>query len=235
MVEDKYEYSEDALGRREKHPSYGLIHFARRSIGSGIPLFGSSIEHRDTIALTVKHGSIVRGLNNDWFSEEGDIIEVEMSFAQFAEAITSLNNGVGVPCTIRRLKGEGFVPAPKFVNKRTQFVQEFAEDVEKYNAENKQFYEDIKELLDTKKTISKTDREEILRKVERMATGFTSTSEYVAKQFNHQIDETIREAKAEIEAFAQNKLLSIAQQAVVEHGDELVQLQNPVDTTHLTE
>lgn len=47
------------------------------------------------------------------------------------------------------------------------------------------------------------------------------------------MDKTITESKGEIEAFAQNKINSIAQQALVQHRDDILKLENPVDIKHL--
>lgn len=92
---------------KKQHPSYGMIRFARSSIGgSGTALFGSSIMHNNVIRLSISKGMMEREGNEDWFLAGTDIndmiVEVEMSYTQFAEAITSLNIGEGIPVTIRR-------------------------------------------------------------------------------------------------------------------------------------
>lgn len=53
--------------------------------------------------------------------------------------------------------------------------------------------------------------------------------DFIADQFNKQMDETIAEAKGEIEAFMQNKVNSIASEALVKHKDELLKLENPTE------
>ena len=80
------------FGVRTTHPSYGTLLFSR-STGAKEALFGSSIQHRDTICMTLHHASIERGLNRDWIHGDKVIAEVEMSYSQFAEAITSMNIG----------------------------------------------------------------------------------------------------------------------------------------------
>lgn len=64
----------------EKHPCYGMLGFHRTS-GSVSPLFGSSVQHKDTIMLTLKHGEICRELNGDHYFGGGVIAEVEMSYS----------------------------------------------------------------------------------------------------------------------------------------------------------
>ena len=46
----------DVLGEREDHPSYAMMSVSKVSSNVGMPLFGSSIKHRDTIKLAIKRG-----------------------------------------------------------------------------------------------------------------------------------------------------------------------------------
>ena len=59
-----YRVEETQFGTKTSHPSYGTLAFSRRT-GGATPLFGSSIEHRDTIAMTLYHADITRGLHED--------------------------------------------------------------------------------------------------------------------------------------------------------------------------
>lgn len=102
---------------KKQHPSYGMIRFARSSIGgSGTALFGSSIMHNNVIRLSISKGMMEREVNEDWFLAGTDIndmiVEVEMSYTQFAEAITSLNIGEGIPVTITKVNGTFVEPCP---------------------------------------------------------------------------------------------------------------------------
>lgn len=216
------------LENKEKHPCYGMLSFKRRT-GSATPLFGSSIQHRDIIAMTLKHGEIGRELNTDRYFGDGVIAEVEMSYSQFAEAITAMNMGDGVPVTIRYTEKDGYVKDRPFVSKKQQFQQEFANHLDDIKKEASDVISEVQEIFDTKKTIGKGDRDEILRMLEHLAMQIGSNSEFVYKQFNEQMDKTVLEAKGEIEAFCQNKISSIAQASLVEHRDEFQALQSPVD------
>lgn len=220
--------TENELGLRYEHPSFGMLSFSRTS-GGKTNLFGSSIQHRDTIRMRIRQGSLTRGLNEDWYNGTDEIIEVEMSYSQFAECITSMNVGTGTPCTIRWVKGIGPIPEAEFVNRNDQILTEFKENVNTINADAAKIYEEIKTLFETKKSIGKTDREQILQKLGTIVHGLPASSEFIMKQFQRQMEHTVTEAKGEIEAFAQNKINSIAQQALVEHKEEILALKNPVD------
>ena len=220
--------TENEMGLKYEHPSFGMLSFSRTS-GGKTNLFGSSIQHRDTIRMRIRQGSLIRGLSEDWYNGTSEIIEVEMSYSQFAECITSMNIGTGTPCTIRWIQGTGFIPEAEFVNRNDQILTEFKENVDTINTDATKLYEEIKTLFETKKSIGKTDREQILQKLSAIVHGLPSSSEFIMKQFQRQMEHTVTEAKGEIEAFAQNKINSIAQQALVERKEENLQLENPVD------
>ena len=230
--EGDYIISEDALGTSYKHPSFGMLSF-NRTHGGHSNLFGSSIQHNDTIHMVLREGVVTRGLNDDWYVGEDEILEVEMSQSQFAELITSMNVGTGTPCTIKYLRGKGRIGEADFTNKRQQITNEFKESMNERMSDAKEFYDEVKELFATKKSIGKGDREMILRKLANVTQGMESNSKFIFDQFQEQVDKTITEAKGEIEAFAQNKINAIAQQALVEQKEDILKLENPVDVNHM--
>ena len=230
--EGDYLVSEDQLGKTYKHPSYGMLSFSRTN-GGHATLFGSSIQHSDTIVMTLREGEVTRGLNDDWFHGDNEIVQVEMSYSQFVETIASMNVGTGVPCTIKYIQGKGRIPEPDFINKREQITGELNQSMEVQIAKAQAAYDEIKELLETKKSIGKTDRQTILNALHSMSFGMENNAKFIFKQFQEQMDKTITESKGEIEAFAQNKINSIAQQALVQHRDDIIKLENPVDIKHL--
>lgn len=202
--------------------------FSRRT-GGATPLFGSSIEHRDTIAMTLYHADITRGLHSDSIYGNKPIAEVEMSYSQFAEAITSMNMGSGVPVTIRWTEKDGRIPECDFVSKREQFADEFKEQVNKTMDDSQNLIKEVAELFNQKKTLTKADKETVMAKLSKLSQNIGCNMDFIADQFNEQMDKTVMEAKGEIEAFCQNKVNSIASAALVEHKDDILKLENPVD------
>lgn len=227
-MNNNYKVEETQFGIKTSHPSYGTLAFSRRT-GGATPLFGSSIEHRDTIAMTLYHANITRGLHEDRIYGNKLIAEVEMSYSQFAEAITSMNMGSGVPVTIRWTEKDGKIPPCDFVSKREQFADEFKEKRKRVTEDAQQLIEDITELFSQKKALTKADKNAILNKLHHLNMNIGRNMDFIADQFNEQMDKTIMEAKGEIEAFCQNKVNSIASAALVEHKEDLLRLENPVD------
>ena len=84
-------------------------------------------------------------------------------------------------------------------------------------------------MFEEKKSFTKKDKEEILEKLNRLSMEMNGNREFIYKQFNEQMDKTTLEAKGEIEAFMQNKINSVASAALVEHRDDILKLENPVN------
>lgn len=113
------------MSERVKHPSFANLYIGRSQCSGKQALFGSSIKHHDIINLRISPAFMDRDLNYDrYYAENLPYIEIAMSQSQFAQAITSLNMGAGVPVTLTRLNGEYIEPCP-FVDKREQFSNEF--------------------------------------------------------------------------------------------------------------
>lgn len=191
--------------QKESHESYGMLRIGRLS-GHDTHLFGSSIPHHNTICLAINPGVVERGLHHDhYYSERQAYIEVEMSQSQFAEAITSMNVGSGVPCTLRYLNGER-IEEPEFKNKRMQFEQEFKEKMQNLEAHLSRLTESAEEILTNKKSVNKGDRKTILNELNALKIELASNMPFLASSFNEQMDKTAQEAKAEVEAFTINKM-----------------------------
>lgn len=97
---------------REHHPAFGLIS-VNRSQGTPRVLFDSDIQHGHTVHITIYEADRTRDLNHDSIfakSREGILAEVEMSEAQWASFVSSMGQGDGVPCTVRRKQGDWDIP-----------------------------------------------------------------------------------------------------------------------------
>ena len=208
---------------KETHPAYGLVGFTRTFSSAKHPLFGSSIEHSNSVRLTIKRASVSRNLNSDHFFGEGNLIEVEMSQAQFAEAITSMNVDEGTPCTIRFIAGEGKIPNIESKNAGEKFSNEFNSHIENNCLSAKKLFSEMQELFETKKSIGKGDRDELLKKFSHLIMEMDDNSKFISTQFDRQMNKTVSEAKAEVEAFVQNKLNLIALQTLAQNNENLLE------------
>lgn len=202
----------NSLGTAEKHESYGLIRISRRTSNIGVPMVGSSIKHREYISLDISTAVKRRNLHSEDFYADTEIVEINMSYSQFTEFVTSMNVGGGVPCTITHLK-ERRMKSPPFDDKKATFQKEFhdsAKDVGRRLDHIQEFVESLKD----KKTITKADRETIANMIAMAKQDITSNLPFVLEQFDAQMDLSIKEAKGEIEGFALNKIMSAGRIAI---------------------
>lgn len=227
-MENEYKVEETKIGRKTSHPSYGTLLF-NRAYGGKTPLFGSSIEPSSVITMELRHADITRGLNRDNIFGNKPIVKVEMSCSQFAEAITSFGQGTGIPVTIRYTEKDGRIPPRDFVSKREQFTDEFKGKTKDVMNESQQLIQDVTDLFSQKKALTKADKKAVISKLRKLSMDIGCNLDFIADQFNEQMDKTVMEAKGEIESFCQNKINAIASATLVEHRDEILKLENPVD------
>lgn len=196
----------------EEHESFGVVQINRVTSSKAQSLFGSKIRHNNLVSLSIKHATRERSLSNEWVYAGEEIVEVVMSAAQFAEAITSLNHGTGVPVTINHLHNKGMAECPD-VPVREEFEEDFKAGV-------KEAFNDIEMLvgmaqeLQDKKTINKADRKVFSEVAERIQRVLTSNVPFVQAQFHEMLDQAVTEAKAEVEAHAQNVINGLAQKGI---------------------
>lgn len=202
----------------EKHESYGALEISRSQRPS-TALFGSSIMHENTIRLRISSAELERHHNRDRVFpsslRKNTFIEVEMSYAQFAEAITSLNNGMGVPVTVRYANGRTMEPCP-FTSKDEQFRAEFNADLREIAAAVDGALARAKTLFDSKKPLTKAEKDELLAILGNLSMEVNSNIPFVRDSFVEQMDKTVAEAKGNIEGFLQNRMAAIANAAIAQ-------------------
>lgn len=216
--------------QKETHDSYGMAGFYRVQHSGATPLFGSSLRHRDTIMLRIKTASKRRGISHDWYYGEKELIEVEMSKSQFADLITSMNQNDGIPVTIRHVQGKTMEECP-YVNKKDEHLNEFKKLNNDVNKRVLGLIAQVRDIFENKKTLTKADKEQVLSNLTKLYNDIAPNAEYKLQAFQEQMDNTVTEAKGEIEAFFENKMAAITQMALVKHKDEVEKLtaQSPID------
>lgn len=199
---------DEILGDFYKHPTFGTIGFSRGQGGSR-PLFGSSILHSERITLTVNHAELSRDLNRDAIFSRETIVEVEMSPTQFADAITSLNCGGNTPVTIRFIGGGKtenlFHVDPPYQNKVRQFNKEFEGHID-----------DLSKAFDTVITLAKETKAQVrlVKALEGLKMQFQGNTPFINEQFSKQMDNTVTEAKGQVEAFINRMVQSYGIEAI---------------------
>jgi hypothetical protein len=194
------------------HPAYGMAHFHRVS-GPANDLFGSSIDVDHTIRLTVSQGSVARDLSTNWYSKEGlPIVEVEFSANQFAELLTTMNAGAGVPCTIRYLNGKSVVKPPKG-ERQDEIKDKFKKEAQKYATRATELAAEARKIL-AEKNLKAADRNKLTHLLEAIANQMSHNLPFVLDCFNEEMDKTVAEAKAEVDAMFTHKIVELGTEAL---------------------
>lgn len=212
----------------DQHPSYGIIRFSRHNGDPG-RLFGSALQRQGSfVRMTVTEGECIHHLAYDRYHGKRDLLlEVDLSSAQFAELLTTMNHGDGVPCTLRSLQGKRIPPPPADRRVETEKVRDsFRAGLSDLVQSMRQQRERLKDLL-AKKTIGVADRAEICSMIERLHMEVESNVPFVLDQFEEAAERVITHAKAEVESFTTQAVMSAGLKALArDDADELPQLQD---------
>lgn len=187
--------------KRQKHPAYGLAVFSRTTGGTR-KLFGSQVRCNSTIRLRIAEGEVIHSLGRDsYYGGHRPFVEVEFSPAQFAELLTTMNVGDGIPCTIRYREGKAVEGIPETDKTESEKVSDsFKENLSEL-AENLSEAHDIVEQLLNKKTLNKADKESIMRILSKAHQDVSSNLPFMMEQFNKSAQKVITQVKAEVDAF----------------------------------
>lgn len=191
---------------RHKHQSFGQLSFSRIQCTPPQKFYGSELDQNHYIQMTLQESEVDRDLSKEWYYASGKILaRVRMTSGQFAEMITSLNQGSGTPCTIELVDGTAVQKLP-YQESRKEFVHRKFEDRMKMFAntirENKN---KAKEIV-KKKTLSKQDIHDLTHQIEWLTQEVESNIPFFAKCFQETMDEVVYEAKTEVENAIQHKI-----------------------------
>ena len=197
--------------KRYEHPSYGMMSITRYCGGNG-NFFGNDLpmEGSGGIEIELKESTLERnanGLHCDSFNPGKLKFRVKMSHLQFAELITNMNT-TGVPVTITNI-GTERLDDPPILNKREVFDEEAEEVVSKTKQRANDIIAKVQNLFESKKSLTKKDKEEILRELNQLRMATFDHLPFMQKMFNEQMNESVISAKANIAAFVEQRRLAL--------------------------
>lgn len=203
-----------------KHPSFGLIHGCRFQ-SNGTRLFGSSLEHSSGISITISTAEHKRDYSADHYFQREELIEITLSQTQFAEFITTLNNGNGVPCTINHVNRKR-MPPPPYKSKSMMSQEEFANRLHNMSVDLSKSMKEMFAALE-KPNIGKGDRAFIKGRIEHFLQEIRSNIPFYVEQFKEQMDKTVQEAKTEVEAFVDNRIRTLGLEAMKDQMPQITE------------
>lgn len=195
-VEQPVTKSADRGGTVTSHPAFGQI-VAHRVSGHSI-LYGSDFVHNATMRITISRSEQHRDLSHDWHFSKGEIIEVELSEAQWATFVSAPNIGSGPPCTIRHLHGT-LVPAlPDPIDRSDQFAREMSGKMSASVDALNSLLARIDEM-----GMPKGKTAELRAALNSTIREITANLPFVAETFGRHVENTVEKAKQEIHGYMQ--------------------------------
>ncbi len=189
-----------------KHESFGQIVFSRVTCNPSQHFYGSELPQDHYITMELHNSEIQRDLTADRYYATGlPIVKLRMTSGQYAELITSMNIGSGVPCTIER-QGINKIQELPFQESRKEFVhREFEERMKMFAESIRKKQSESRELI-KKKTLSKDDMHSLQMNLEWLTAEVESNIPFFAKCFQETMDKVVFEAKLEVENAIQHKI-----------------------------
>lgn len=201
-----------------EHQSFGVVSFSRVNGNSGY-LFGSEIKPNNFIELSISRAKEFRNLTNKHYYDDNELIRVKMSPTQFSELITTLNCGVGTPCTIESINGKEVEQVKDVENRKTFVNRKFKERINAVSDRITDNVEKAKKLI-AKKNLSKSDQHELRMIIESSLCEVRNNIPFFVQCFQESMNEIVVDAKAEIDASIQHIVTQTGMKAIAEQFNE---------------
>jgi ElaB/YqjD/DUF883 family membrane-anchored ribosome-binding protein len=220
---------EDRFGKKTENPAFGNIQISRCS--GHAALYDSPLRHQHFIALRIETASYRRDLHRRWHHGDAQIVEVYMSAAQFAEAITNMNTS-GVPCTLvdYRDPATGERLRPKLNEPdgdgRSTHEKEIEESCKGLVDKAQAAIDQLEEAL-AGKTVKKGDLKELRGTLAKLRMEVSSNMPFIQQSFHEATEREVQRAKTEIVALADQVVHTRGLEALgVKTGAQLVGADN---------
>jgi len=181
---------------REEHPSWVMLRAYRGSTNPPVNLFDSDIRHSHTVTIEIASADRDRSLGHDHIMGWTKRIEVELSEAQWAAFVSSLNTS-GVPATLRwdvSLENP-LIPSEPYAPRLQESMDEVHDAGERAVAKVREAFEAYK----AHKTVGN------LRTLEAMIENMPGNMTFAAKSLSEHAENVVTKARADIEATVVSK------------------------------
>lgn len=166
------------------------------------------------------------------------ICRIVLSPNQFAEMVSNMNVGDGVPCTIEYLQGEGYIEFMPEDNKLVKIEVDRMEKDEEMMQRLKDSAKRLDKLIKDKK-MPKTVGEEILQELCAVHTYLdASGSDFLRDQAKREIADMVVEAKTQVSDYVNHKIFSVGLEKLMSASDMTPELldgkENGNETARIT-
>jgi len=207
------------------HPSYGILRFGRIQ-GTPKSLFGTHLHPQNFIQMQLCRGERVYQDGRDYYFGHEPLTRCWMTNSQFAELITAVNAGSGVPVTIRQLPGEDDIPYPPDQDVGTETVHSYFKDrMEGFSKDIKENRESIEEILDKPGSINKGDKKKLKAIFESILQEVESNIPFFLEEYEDASQKIMTHAKTEIDSFVTHMAMKIGIEKLKSGFSDVLQLE----------
>ena len=189
----------------DSHPSYGIIGAYRVTTGApGESLFDSDIQHQQSVILRISKAERKRELQRDWIFAREEIIEVQMSEAQWASFVSSMNTS-GVPCTLTAVQRERIEGLP--------FAPRLEESMRDTRDAAKRAFDGIASafrVYEETPSSPKAAKDEARRTLQATIDNAVPNVAFAGKSLSEHAENVVQKARADVEAMVASKATSLS-------------------------
>lgn len=196
------------LARFEKKDYMGAIRVSR--VSGQANLFASDVQHQHFIEVTICEAEEQRNLSMNWLHAGREIISVAMSEIQWAQFVSSFNQGSGTACTIEHIQGKEIKAPPRPSQEAELFKKEMREKVSESLDSLAEAIRRVSESVEKGgKLPNKTDLNNILDGLKRTERELVANVPFVERQFQEHVERKMAEAKSEFEGYMNGRLRNL--------------------------
>jgi len=194
-------------GYKESHPCFGMARLSR--VQGTIDLFGSNVKGRNGFTtLSISQADRLHDYSQDRCHGRKELIEIAMSESQFAEMITTWNQGEGIPVTLLRTSDGPLKNIPR-IPQQDQTETERAENLFREETSDavkgfRSSKDALNKILNKKGAITKGDRIQIEKIFWKVDQWLTDNAPFAVQTFGEATERAVSKAKVEVEAFVSN-------------------------------
>lgn len=230
-MEDKWTVRKepDSLGWiKETHPSYGTISISNTS-STGTPLFNSDVRHGHFISIRISEAHRNIDGTHEMVMADKQLIEINMTAAQFAEFITTPNRGSGTPCTLRYVAGDEPYEGVRFGRPYPPMPEPFTD---KFKAEGRERMDLMIAHMERAKTMAdnlqsgaerptKANIGVMVHGLQQAIQEIRSNLPYVLKVLDEQTEQRMQKAATEFESYVSMRLQHMGLEALAAQAPRL--------------
>lgn len=148
------------------------------------------------ITMSVSRVRQHRSSGDTYHMNSNELIEVKMSYSQFAEAITTMNYGCGIPCTLNYFNGEKIPPIENQIHEVDLSTNDVIDEVNEIMTRVKNLYDEVAAAK-----ISKGLQTRLLSQISSLSGVFKDRLPFIEKVYIEKLDKLKAKVKTDIAAW----------------------------------